>query len=115
MVDLTHFFSPAQWSSNDDVLDNVMVSDQIPCTTTDTFYNIFRGGFGARMAGIGDMTWHPTRGVVLTRGASFLTRRRPPRPPTAVVTTGSQSTRTNGPWACARHLCKQPRPFGVLC
>lgn len=32
-----------KWSSNDDVLANIMVSDQIPCFTTDTFYNLFRG------------------------------------------------------------------------
>lgn len=34
------------WSSNADVLANIMVSDQIACFTTNTFYNVFRGEFG---------------------------------------------------------------------
>ena len=33
----------SEWASNGDVLANIMVSDQIPCFTTDTFYNVFRG------------------------------------------------------------------------
>jgi hypothetical protein len=33
----------SSWSSNADVLANIMVSDQIACFTTNTFYNVFRG------------------------------------------------------------------------